>query len=124
MITASNVRLSVSRRSSVDKVRQRIFSVYQINSQANSEFSFRNVINSSCKTMAWRDQVLDARFSIFLSEIKYMKNKADKIIVKQNCSKGYLRHVYIIFDEWFLEKSSSLPSVSPGKPVSQLSVFY
>ncbi len=63
-------------------------------------FHSENLINSSYKTMAWRDQVLDASFSGFLSEIQFsMWNQLTKNIVKQNCSNEYLRHCNIDFVE-------------------------
>ncbi len=65
-------------------------------------FYSENLINSSYKTMAWRDQVLGASFSSFLSEIQFSwgcEIRMTKNIVEQNCSKEYLRHCNIEFVE-------------------------
>ncbi len=68
--TASYVSINKAMLS-VDHVRQHIFSVYQIDLQADSDFHSENLINSSYKRAAWRDQELDADFSSFLSEIQF-----------------------------------------------------
>ncbi len=62
--TASYVSINKA-ISSLDKVRQRIFSVDQINTQAYSDLYLENLIYRSYKTMPWGDPLPDASLSSF-----------------------------------------------------------
>ncbi len=97
---------------SVDDVSQNIFSVYQINLQADSDFSSENLINSSYKTEAWRDQLLDASFSSFLSEIQFSwgcEISLPKHLLIKTAQKDIWGILLLILLNNFVEKPSLVP---------------
>ncbi len=84
-------------------------------------FHSENLINSSYKTMAWRDQVLDASFSSFLSEIQFswacQIGRQTKLL-NETAQMDNWGMVILILLNSFVEKSSIIPLVI------QFFVFY
>ena len=74
-------------------------------------FYSENLINSSYKTMVWRDQVPHASFSSFLPEIQFSwgcEIRTTRKIDKQNCSKGYWGMVILFLLNSFVKQASSI----------------
>ena len=98
---------------SVCHVRRHIFSVYLINLQADSDFSFRKshkllILVGSMQ----RDQVLDASFSSFLSEIQFSWGCEigwPKILLIKTSQKDTWGILILILLNSFVEKPSSVP---------------
>ncbi len=84
-------------------------------------FHSENFRNSSYKTMAWKDQVLHASFSSFLSEIQFSwayEIGQPKQIANQAAQKDTWLMVILILLNSYVEKASLIPLVI------QFSVLY